>query len=157
MIIFTDVDGVLTDGTVQYPGRYRFFNVRDGHGVELAHKQGWDVVFLTGEDDESSRARARKLDVPFQWAAGNKRLVAEQYLVDYDIQISAFIGDDIADIPLLRDVTIAACPQDAHPDVLDLIKKRQEQDGKSAFLVPVCGGRGAFRAFVEWLIDQYCE
>jgi 3-deoxy-D-manno-octulosonate 8-phosphate phosphatase (KDO 8-P phosphatase) len=158
MIIFTDVDGVLTDGKVMYPGRYRFFNVRDGHGVQLAHERGWDVVFLTGENDESSRARARRLNVPFQWAS-NKLGAAKQYFwQDGDrTETIAYIGDDTIDMELLSWAQIAACPQNAHADVIDLIKRKQEQDIKSAYLVPANGGEGAFRIFIEWMIDQYCE
>jgi len=147
MILFTDVDGVLTDGKVSYPGRGRLFDVRDGHAVKMAQEAGWDVVFLSGEDDESIRARARKLNVPFFWTVDKLATVqVNEFFQDY--KITAFIGDDLPDIPLLKAVTFCACPTDAAWEVARLVSSSSR-----GYISHQPGGNRAFRSFVEWLIS----
>ena len=147
MILFTDVDGVLTDGKVSYPGRGRLFDTRDGHAVKMAQEAGWDVVFLSGEDDESIRARARKLNVPFFWTVDKLATVqVNEFFQDY--KVTAFIGDDLPDMPLLKAVTYSACPADASLEVIQLVSSLP-----FGYVSNCAGGDRAFRSFVEWLIS----
>ena len=40
--VISDIDGVMTDGTVGYgaPDFIKFFNYRDGHWLKMAKRQG---------------------------------------------------------------------------------------------------------------------
>ena len=51
-ILLTDVDGVLTDGSMYYTesGEHmKKFNARDGMGVELLNKENIKTIFITRE------------------------------------------------------------------------------------------------------------
>lgn len=148
-VVFSDVDGVLTDNRVYYPGMVRAFNVLDGHGVEMLAEEGIDVVFMSGENDPGIHDRCKKLQVPF-WYTKKKLYIAEQYASANGIRLQSeavFIGNDIPDIPLLLKVAIPACPQNAVPEVISLISAK-----RNGILVPRKGGDGAFRELVSRII-----
>ena len=51
-LVITDVDGVLTDGSMYYSKHgeeLKKFNTKDGMGVELLLKVGIKTIFLTKE------------------------------------------------------------------------------------------------------------
>jgi len=55
---------------------------------------------------------------------------------------TAYAGDDIVDLPLLRTVGFSAAPSDAEPYVLDAVH----------FVASRPGGHGAVREIVEFLL-----
>jgi 3-deoxy-D-manno-octulosonate 8-phosphate phosphatase (KDO 8-P phosphatase) len=55
---------------------------------------------------------------------------------------TAYAGDDIVDLPLLRAVGFSAAPSDAEPYVLDAVH----------FVASRPGGHGAVREIVEFLL-----
>jgi 3-deoxy-D-manno-octulosonate 8-phosphate phosphatase (KDO 8-P phosphatase) len=55
---------------------------------------------------------------------------------------TAYAGDDIVDLPLLRAVGFSAAPSDAEPYILDAVH----------FVSSRCGGHGAVREIVEFLL-----
>lgn len=149
-ILFTDCDGVLTDGCVYYfdaDRRARKFNVRDGHAFQLLEDAGVLPIIISGEDDENIRNRARKLDVPFFGGIKNKLEMAQYILNDFgETELIGFIGDDLQDIPLLKYVDVAGCHKDAHSVVKDACLDY-------ANVSPFIGGAGAFRWFAELFIS----
>src|ERR1700742_3791357 len=66
-LLFTDVDGVLTDGGVYYGESgevMKRFSIRDGMGVERLRKLcGIDTGIVTGEVSPSVARRAEKLQI----------------------------------------------------------------------------------------------
>ena len=65
-IVITDVDGVLTDGSMYYTknGDYmRRFNTKDGMGVELLKNENIKTIFLSREKSPIVKKRAEKLKV----------------------------------------------------------------------------------------------
>lgn len=63
-----DVDGTLTNGTlVLGPDgeAYKFFNVKDGLALSLAHRMGYKTGFITGRSSKIVGARARELHADF--------------------------------------------------------------------------------------------
>lgn len=147
-LILTDVDGVMTDGTIfilPTGEEARVFNVRDGYGVILAHAAGLETGIITGRSSNAVTERARTLgmSVVKQGSLDKIRLfeeiLAEKSLAPHEV---AYIGDDYPDLPILQRVGLSATPADA-PMALK----------EAAFMVmESAGGRGAVREFIEAIL-----
>src|SRR5438067_5108790 len=103
-LVLTDVDGVLTDGTVLLlpDGREaKAFHIRDGLGIVLARKAGLKVGLLSGRASEAVAARAAELslDVVRQGVA-NKRSAFEEIRRELHLEARevAYMGDDLNDL-----------------------------------------------------------
>lgn len=149
-LILTDIDGVWTDGGMYYDGtnvELKKFNTYDSAGVLFAHHFGIPVGILTGEDTEIVRRRAQKLNVDYLFLGVKDKVVAASSLCK-NLKISlkdvAYIGDDINDIKLLREVGWAGVPSSAPNYMKDL----------SHFHLRKKGGEGVFREFVEILLGE---
>ncbi len=144
-LFITDIDGVWTDGGMYYDqsgNEWKKFNTGDSAGVLFLRLLNIPTAIITGEDTEIVRRRAQKLKIPHLFmGVKNKLKVARELCADLGISLEnvAYIGDDINDIILLRAVGLSACPANA-PEYI-----QSEVDWK----IPVKGGDGAFRGFVE--------
>lgn len=149
-LILTDIDGVWTDGGMYYDqtgNEWKKFNTYDGRGVTLAHEYGIPVGIITGEETEIVRRRAEKLKVDYLFQGVSEKLsVAHKLCKDLGISLSqvAYIGDDLADIDLLKSVGFSAIPVGAPIEGLHL----------SNVALSKHGGEGVFREFVEKLMNQ---
>lgn len=151
--VISDVDSVLTSGKVTYPSLERQFSVRDGHGVQLLKEKGIRVIFMSGENDSSIKTRAKKLGVEFYHA--ESKYISAKYILGLSLNRTAFIGDDLLDLELLKAVHIAACPADADPAVISVIRERSDNDHwNTGYLCSRKGGEHCFREFVNWLLEE---
>ena len=148
-LFLTDVDGVLTDGGMYYSetgDELKKFNTRDGVAFELLRKKGIKTGFITGEDTKIVARRAEKLKIDYLFQGVKDKLAVTQILAK-QLAISldeiAYIGDDINDIELLKAVGISAAPSSAPQYIKDIVH----------FVTEKRGGEGAFREFVEWLLE----
>lgn len=147
-LLLLDVDGVLTDGGIFIDDRgieTKRFDVRDGQGITLLRRAAIEVGFITGRFSNVVRVRARELGVKIVYQRVEKKLEVYQRvrersrLADESI---AYIGDDIADVPILRQTGLAIVVQDAWAGV----KRHADYVTKAA------GGRGAVREVAELLL-----
>lgn len=147
-LILTDIDGVWTDGGMYYDqlgNEWKRFSTYDGAGVTLAHLNGIPVGIITGENTKIVERRAEKLKVDFIFQGIKDKLqVAQDLCKELTIGLSdvAYIGDDIADIALLKKVGFSGAPSNATYLVKSIVD----------YLSPIEGGKGAFRDFVEQII-----
>ena len=149
-LLFTDVDGVLTDNGVYYGESgevLKRFSIRDGMGVERLRKLcGIDTGIVTGEVSPSVARRAEKLHIT-QLHLGIKdklgRLEEILRAGRWSWEEVAFIGDDVNDLEVLQRAGLSACPGDAMPAVCGIVQYR----------CVALGGHGAFREFAEWIIS----
>ncbi len=153
--VVSDVDGVLTDGTVMLtpspsdPQAYlkgRAFHVHDGMGVQLLLAAGIKVGWMSSsQDDGVIRARAQGLRVSaVDVGDGDKgvrleRLCAQMGVAPGEI---AYVGDDVNDLPAFERAGFTACPYDARPEV------RAVAD----LVLSAMGGRGAFRELADAML-----
>jgi 3-deoxy-D-manno-octulosonate 8-phosphate phosphatase (KDO 8-P phosphatase) len=147
-LVLSDVDGVMTDGTVLFlpgGGEAKSFHVRDGLGVVLARRAGLRVGILSGRTAEVVARRAEELGLsPVRQGVADKgaelrAILAEEGLAAHEV---AFIGDDVNDLPVVREVGLSAAPADAPLEV------RAE-----AFMVTDArGGEGCLREFLEAIL-----
>lgn len=148
-VIGLDVDGVLTDGGLILgdvdgsPVEFKRYDVQDGVGIVLLRRAGLKVVIVTGRESESVRLRALELNVDglSQDRHGPKlphlvKLLAE---MGETLEATAFLGDDLPDVAILRTVGMPVCVGNATP----------EARAASQVQLTRHGGRGAVREFAE--------
>lgn len=151
-LFFSDVDGTLTDSGIYYTSEgveFKKFNMRDGMGFELLRNKGIETGIITSEETIITELRAKKLkiDYVYQGKKFNSKLESVAALcASKGLSLSevAYIGDDINCFELLSNVGVAACPSDAS----DAIKKIP-----GIKIMNKKGGKGAVRAFVDYLIE----
>ena len=147
-LILTDIDGVWTDGGMYYDqtgNEWKKFHTYDSAGVLFAHQNEIPVGIITGEDTEIVARRTAKLKVDYIFqGVRNKLEVAEKLCKELNITLEdvAYIGDDLGDVELLKNVGISATPNSAP----DYIKKY------SQMVMTKNGGEGVFREFVEKIL-----
>ncbi|MFZ0661923.1 MAG: HAD hydrolase family protein [Acidobacteriaceae bacterium] len=152
-LFLMDVDGTLTDGGVclmATPGvkniaELKVFNSRDGAGLKLARIMGIRTGFITGRSSEAVRSRARELSVDYvHLGQENKMAAFEQCLKDAGVTVdqTAWMGDDLPDLPLARRAGLAVAVADAAPEL------------KAAchYTTVAAGGRGAAREVIELIL-----
>lgn len=151
-LVITDIDGVWTDGGMFYDNtgnEWKRFNTSDSAGVLFLKDLKIPLAIITGEDTAIVKRRAEKLKIDYLFMGVNDKLsVALELCKRLGYKLSeevAFIGDDLNDIALLKAVKISAVPDNAP----DYIKKYAHWTLKKR------GGEGAFREFVERLLDFY--
>lgn len=151
-LVGLDVDGVLTDGGI-YLGdvagsrmEFKRYSVQDGLGIELMRHVGLKVVIVTGRVSESVRLRGAelRLDAVAQDALARKLPALRAVLDEHGVtaEQTAFVGDDVPDLPILRAVALPVAVGNAVPEIRDVCTVQLEQHG----------GRGAVREFAELLL-----
>lgn len=143
-LLLFDVDGVLTDCsvTISASGEAKTFSVRDGAALQWAKQSGLEVGFLSARPSEATARRAKELGIdlvvqsPAPKRESFKTLLASKRLSPEEV---AYMGDDLADLGVIKQVGLSAAPADAVPDVTARVNWISTQ----------AGGRGAVREFIE--------
>lgn len=143
-----DVDGTLTDGRLAFDSDGReskSFHVHDGQGLVLLRRAGIEVAFVTARASTIAERRAAELGLRCFTGVGDKAKCVRKLALELDISAPdiAFMGDDLPDLRVMREVGLSACPRDAHASVAAQVM------WKSAF----DGGDGAAREFCDLLLQ----
>ena len=147
-LILSDVDGVMTDGRLVYDNQgieTKRFHVRDGMGVKLWQKAGHRFGIITLRSSQIVRSRAAELDVEIvRQGTGNKLATLQSILDEVGIaaQQTCYIGDDLPDLSVIRNVGLGVAVADACEEV------RQS----ARFVTKTPGGLGAVRETVEMIL-----
>ena len=147
-LLVLDVDGVLTDGRFFWDGDFmeiKAFHTADGLGLRLLMDAGVKVAFLTGRDSPFVQRRGDELGIDAVVQGCRDKLDGTRKLaetVGVALDATAYMGDDLMDIPAMRAVGVAGAPADA----------REEARTAAAFVAPSRGGYGAVRDFCEHLL-----
>ncbi len=147
-LLILDVDGVLTDGLIIIDDaglESKHFNVRDGHGLKMLMRCGIAVALLTGRKSRVVEHRAADLGITEVYqGVWNKSEVFAGILERNRLapEETAYIGDDVVDIPLLRRVGFSAAVADAVPEARAVADYVTQQPG----------GRGAVREVCELIL-----
>lgn len=147
-MLMLDIDGVMTDGRIimDDEGReLKNFNVRDGHGLKVMQRYGIKVAIITGRQSNLVKHRAKDLDITDVYQkVFNKKEVFEKILKKHKLspEETAFIGDDIVDIPVLKRVGFSVAVADA----VDVVKKQVD------YITSHEGGKGAVREVCEMIL-----
>lgn len=145
-----DVDGVLTDGSLLALAsgeQVRSFNIKDGYAIRHAIKKGYRVAVISARREEGVRKRLLSLDVEDIYLGIDNKLEAfARFLQQYGLQPAdiAYMGDDIPDLAVMQQCGIAACPEDAAPDVIWIAN----------YISSKPGGKGAVRELIEAVLKM---
>lgn len=148
-LLVTDVDGVLTDGSITYDtqgNELKTFHVRDGLAVKIWHRVGHTCAILTGRGGIALHKRASELGINHLIEQSRDKAADLATLcttTNIPLAQCAYIGDDWPDLPALRSCAYPIAPADAHPDILKA----------AAYITPARGGRGCLRQAVEHLLS----
>jgi 3-deoxy-D-manno-octulosonate 8-phosphate phosphatase (KDO 8-P phosphatase) len=147
-LLLLDVDGVLTDGRIIIDDRgveTKQFHVRDGQGISLLLRAGIDVGFITARSSRSVRRRAQELGVRLVRQAVKNKLQTYNEIKRSrrfeDAQI-AYMGDDLVDLPVLRQAGLSICVADSWPELISRID----------MVTAALGGQGAVREVADFLL-----
>jgi 3-deoxy-D-manno-octulosonate 8-phosphate phosphatase (KDO 8-P phosphatase) len=147
-LLVLDVDGVLTDGGMVLSERgdeLKSFHTRDGVAVALAKRAGLRTAFVTGEKNVLIQARGDKLGVDaVMLGARRKGEALEELCAQFGLPLeaSAYIGDDLLDVPALQRAGLAIAVADAAPEVIE----------SSHIVTRARGGQGVLRECVELIL-----
>lgn len=134
-MLVTDCDGCLTDGGMYYSengDELKKFNTKDGMAFKLLRERGIITGIITGEMRRLNERRAEKLGLDFIIQGCDDKLNALLNMCDkYDISLEnvAYIGDDINDLEVLKNVGLSCCPHDAMNVIKDNVDYMSYADG----------------------------
>lgn len=143
-----DVDGVLTDGTVQIcsdGSETKSFSILDGLGLRQIGRAGIQTAWISGRPSGATTARATELKIPHViLGRTDKRAALEELALRLGLDAGecAYMGDDDIDAPALAWAGIGIAPAEAMPTALrsaDCLATRP-------------AGRGAVREICEHLL-----
>lgn len=148
LVVF-DVDGVLTDGSLFLGDdgqEYKAFHSRDGHGMKMLQQTGVEIAVITGRSSQVVNHRMHNLGVRHVYQGRLEKLPAFHDLlarVSVEPAQTAYVGDDVVDLPVMREAGLAVAVLDAHP----LVRQHAHWHTLSA------GGRGAAREVCELIME----
>jgi YrbI family 3-deoxy-D-manno-octulosonate 8-phosphate phosphatase len=149
-LILSDVDGVMTDGSiyVEDSGQQIIkFHIRDGMGVRLWREAGKRFGIVTGRKLESVKKRAADLWMDIvRLGIDDKLPEVDRLAAEFKItrEQICYIGDDLLDLAAIKAVGFGVTVADAPEDVRKAAK----------YTTSVRGGQGAAREVVELILKN---
>ncbi len=142
------MDGVLTDGSIDLDDHgvetKRFF-VRDGTGLSIWMRLGYEAAVITGRSGMAVEHRATELNIHHVIQGSNNKAASfGELLAELGLRASqaAVIGDDLPDLPMMKLAGYAIAVADAVAEIRAVAE----------FVTVRPGGRGAVREAVEHLL-----
>lgn len=146
-----DYDGVLSDGsvTVLPDGEaLRTTNVKDGYALQFAIKCGYRIVIISGGKGKGMEQRLNMLGASDIFLGTKNKVEVYKSLVEkYQLEPKQvlYMGDDIPDYEVMREVGVATCPEDAVVEI----------KGISDYISHQKGGHGAVRDIIEQVLKVH--
>lgn len=147
-LLFLDVDGVLTDGTVlvtEEGHQLRRFSIRDGYALQLAVKVGLKIVIISGGRSHGTRTRLQGLGLEeIHLGVKDKLSLMKEIVAGHGIALEnvAFMGDDMPDLVCMQNVGLPLCPNDAADEIKAVAR----------YVSPRRGGDGCVRDVIEKIL-----
>ena len=148
-MLVLDVDGVMTDGSLIYDENgkeYKTFNAKDGQGIVMLSRCGIYTAIITAKESGAVKHRFEVLGMNKLYMGQKNKIVAmKELLSEYNLSFSqvAYMGDDLPDLCVLREVGLACCPADAVKQVKDVCH----------FISAKRGGRSAVRELTDLIYE----
>ena len=149
-LVLLDVDGTLTDGGI-YRGNngeeLKRFNVKDGYAIVNAQKLGIEFGIITGRKSELVEIRVKELKIKYLYQGISEKTVILEEIMKKDglsKEEIAYMGDDLNDLLIMKQVGSSGTPKDAVDEVIqvaDFVSKKN-------------GGSGAVREFIEHILKK---
>jgi 3-deoxy-D-manno-octulosonate 8-phosphate phosphatase (KDO 8-P phosphatase) len=152
-VLIFDVDGVLTDGQIfVVPGpdgkgiESKGFAAHDGLGISLGRLGGLRIGIITKRNSQTVAIRARDLKLEFVYQGQAHKMEAAKDILaktGYSLEEMAYVGDDIIDLPVMRQCGLAIATANARPQVKDM----------AHYVTPHAGGQGAGRDAIDFILS----
>lgn len=152
-LLILDVDGVLTDGMLNYGmdgEMFKQFNVKDGVGIKLLQQQGIDIAVITAKDSKPLTQRMNDLSVQYFYPACHNKILAFNELLtllSLNKEQVAYIGDDVIDLQVMEQVGLSIAVYDAH----NFVKKSAD------YISQASGGQGVAREIADLILEAQCD
>ncbi|MBS1801419.1 MAG: HAD hydrolase family protein [Acidobacteria bacterium] len=152
-VLIFDVDGVLTDGQIfVIPGpdgkgiECKGFAAHDGLGISLGRLGGLRIGIITKRNSQTVAIRARDLKLEFVYQGQAHKMEAANEILaktGYSLDEMAYVGDDIVDLPVMRQCGLAIATANARQQVKDM----------AHYVTPHGGGQGAGRDAIDFILS----
>ena len=123
----------------------RVMNIKDGYAVQHAVKQGYIIGIISGGKSEMVRTRFQNLGVNDIYLGASYKMESyEDFIFKYNLQSKdvLYMGDDIPDYEIMKEVAIATCPSDAANEIKEI----------SHYISDKKGGEGCVRDVIEQVL-----
>ncbi|HMQ45330.1 KdsC family phosphatase [Mariniflexile maritimum] len=143
-----DVDGVLTNANVLVTTSgelLRTMSVKDGFALKFAVNAGYNIAIISAGTNDGVKLRLEGLGIHDVYLGAHDKLTTfKAYLKAKNIKQEniLYMGDDIADYPVMKVVGLPSCPQDAVPEIKSISK----------YISHKKGGKGAVRDVIEQVL-----
>jgi 3-deoxy-D-manno-octulosonate 8-phosphate phosphatase (KDO 8-P phosphatase) len=147
-LVAMDVDGVLTEGRLMYTegrGEICCFHIKDGMGLTMARQAGLQTAIISGRLSEVVFRRATDLKIPDVFQGVIRKVEPyEQLMQKYHLtkEQVCYIGDDVNDLPVLRQAGLAVAVADAVEEVRE----------SAHYVTRSPGGGGAVREVIDLIL-----
>ena len=146
-LIVSDVDGILTDGTMFIGDgvELKQFTVEDGAGAAFSRLAGIPIALISGRYSKATEIRAKEMKIKHCYQGSLDKLTPLSKICEYykvTLNQVAYIGDGLIDIPVMEKVEVSVTVPHAHP----LVKETAIHETK------LSGGQGVLREVVEWIL-----
>ena len=149
-IIISDVDGVLTDGSVYIHSdgtESKKFSVRDGAGVVTSRLTNIPIVLISTRESKLTLLRTNEMQITHVYQCElNKLKIFKRVINEFNItsEKTAYIGDELVDIPVMGKYGFWIVPPDGHPRILEL----------SDYITKCEEGTGVLQEAVELILHE---
>ena len=151
-VLIFDVDGVLTDGQIfvipNADGRgieAKGFAAHDGLGISLGRLGGLRIGIITKRNSQTVAIRANDLKLEFVYQGQAHKMNAINDILartGYTLDQLAYVGDDIIDLPVMRECGLSIATANA----------RKEVKSAAHYVTPNPGGFGAGRDAIDFIL-----
>jgi 3-deoxy-D-manno-octulosonate 8-phosphate phosphatase (KDO 8-P phosphatase) len=159
-IILFDVDGVLTDGSIWIVPvplaapdgtvstrmvEVKGYSAHDGAGMTLARLGGMKLGVITKRISETVALRMRDLKIEFVYQGEAFKMRPVREIMEKEavtLDEIAYVGDDVIDLPVMRQCGFAVAVANA----------RQQVKDEAHYVTPHRGGYGAGRDAIEFIL-----
>jgi YrbI family 3-deoxy-D-manno-octulosonate 8-phosphate phosphatase len=150
-MVMMGVDGILTDSSVYYDvngGEIKRFSSYDSTAFRMLHERGYKTAIIASHNNPITKIHAEKIGVHYiLQGVTDKLATAQEICLKEGIELSdtVFIGDDLNDISLLKEVGIAACPSNAVGAVKSM---------PGIINLTASGGNGVLRSMLKYIFGE---
>lgn len=147
-LLSLDVDGVLTDGRLYFTDagmELKTFSSQDGHALKMLQDSGVPVAIITGRSSRLVTRRARELGIRHVYQGARDKRTAFSSLLSHtglEAAVVAHVGDDIPDLPVLRQAGLAIGVANQNPAMAPYVH----------YVTRAAGGSGAVREVCELIL-----
>jgi 3-deoxy-D-manno-octulosonate 8-phosphate phosphatase (KDO 8-P phosphatase) len=139
-----DVDGVFTDGRFYLSDdgmESKAFFTQDGFGIRQLLNAGLDVVVISGRQSVAVERRMAELGVKYVVQGCRDKVAAfDEVCAELDVPLAqtAFVGDDVPDLALLRHAGFSIAVANAVPEVRSACDAVTQSPGGFGAVREVC-------------------